>query len=127
MKSKDKKPNGQLTKIPPSQPPATPDKLQAALQFVADLTGEAKKAAADNPIITSSGKPKSSLKGAPVITNMLKEEGIEAHKRGIVPQPNMQGGLQNNDMYVAAKSALESMKLSEQQPKSLPDGDDKDK
>ena len=127
MKSKDKKPNDQLAKIPSSQPPATPDKLLAALQFVADLTGEAKRAAADNPIITSSGKPKSSLKGAPVITNMLKEEGIEAHKRGIVSQPNMEGGLQNNDMYVAATSALKSMELSEQQPKTLTDGDEKDK
>ena len=127
MKPKEKKSDNQLAKISPSQPPATPDKWLAALKFVADLTGEAKRAAADNPIITSSGKQKSSLKGATVITNMLKEEGIEAHKRGIVPQPNMEGGLQNNDMYVAATSALESMKLSEQQPKRLLDGDEKDK
>jgi len=121
---KEKKPDDQLAKIPSSQLPTPPDQLQAVFQFVADMTGDAKKAAEDNPIVTSTGRPKSDLKGAAKITNGLKEEGIEAHARGIVPQPNMQGGLQNNDMYVAAKSALEAIKLSKQQSKSFPDGED---
>lgn len=127
MKLKDKKSNNQLAKVPSSQPPEKADKLQDALKVVAGLTGEAKKAAADNPTVSSSGKPKSSLKGASAITNMLKEEGIEAHKRGIVDKPNMEGGLQNNDMYVAATSALKAIELTKQQTKDLPDGNDKDK
>lgn len=111
-----------LAKVAPIKPTSTPNDLKDALKLVADLTGEAKKAAKEKPL-TSTGKPKSSLKGATVITNGLKEEGIEAHKRGLVPKPNMEGGLKNNDMHVAAKSALEGIKLSEQQQKRLPDGD----
>ena len=124
-KPKDKQPENQLAKVPPSQLPATSDTLKAALQFAVDKTGEAKKAAMDNPTVTSTGKPKSALKGAAKITNELKEEGIEAHKRGIVSQPNMEGGLQNNDMHIAAKAALEILKLSEQKTEALPDKDDK--
>lgn len=108
---KEKKTDDQLVEIPSSKLPTPPNQLQAALQFVVDMTGDAKKAAVDNPIVTSTKNPKSKLKGAAKITNSLKEEGIEAHARGIVAQPNMQGGLQNNDMYVAAKSALEAIKL----------------
>ncbi|MBS6956220.1 MAG: hypothetical protein KH230_23670 [Enterocloster asparagiformis] len=116
------KPENELAKVAPIQPTSTPNDLKDALKLVADLTGEAKKTAEENPL-TSSGKPKSSLKGATKITNGLKEEGIEAHKRGLVPKPNMEGGLKNNDMHIAAKSALEGFRLSEQQQKSLPDRD----
>lgn len=101
------------------QPSKTPNDLKDALQLVANLTGEAKKAAEENPF-TSAGKAKSDLKGATKITNKLKEEGIEAHKRGIVPKPNMEGGLKNNDMNIAANSALKVFELSEKQHKSLP-------
>lgn len=107
-----------------TQSPVLSNNLKDALQFVADKTGEAKKAAENNPL-TSAGKPKSSLKGAAKLTNKLKEEGIEACKRGIVPQPNMEGGLKNNDLHVAAKAALEILKLPEQQSKSLPNKNNK--
>lgn len=103
-----------LTKTPDFQPLKTPNDLKDALQLVANLTGEAKKAAEKNPY-TSAGKPKADLKGATKITNKLKEEGIEAHKRGIVPEANMEGGLKNNDMNVAANSALKVLELSEKQ------------
>ena len=109
-----------LTKKSNLQPSKTPNDLKDALQLVADLTGDAKKAAEENPF-TSAGKPKSDLKGATIITNKLKEEGIEAHKRGIVPKPNMEGGLKNNDMNVAANSALKVFEFSEKQNKSLPE------
>ena len=118
MKSKN-----ELAKVSSRQPAKTPNDLRDALQLVADMTGDAKRATEENSL-TSAGKPKSELRGATKITNRLKEEGIEAHKRGLVPKPNMEGGLKNNDMHVAAKAALEGLKLSEQQPKSLPDGHD---
>ena len=112
--------NNKLTKSSPQQPVKNPDNLKDVLQFAADITGDAKKAAEENPF-TSSGKPKASLKGAAAITNRLKEEGIEAHKRGIVSTPNMVGGLKNNDMHTAAEAALKVFDLFEQQSKSLPD------
>lgn len=118
MKSKK-----EIVKVQQQHPSKTANDLKDALRLVADLTGEAKKAAEDNPY-TSSGKLKSSLKGATRITNRLKEEGIEAHKRGLVPTPNMEGGLKNNDMHVAAKAALEGLRLSEQKRKRLPGRDD---
>jgi hypothetical protein len=110
-----------LTKKSNLQPTKPPNDLKDALKLVADLTGEAKKAAEENPY-TSTGKPKSALKGATKTTNKLKEEGREAHKRGIVPKPNMEGGLKNNDMNVAANAALTILELSEKQNKSLPKG-----
>lgn len=112
-----------LVPISSRHPEKRPDNLKDALQLVADLTGEAKKAAEENPL-TSFGKPKSSLRGATIITNGLKEEGIEAYRRGLVSEPTMKGGLKNNDMHVAAKAALKGIELSEQQMKSLPDKDE---
>ena len=106
------------------QPPKTPNDLKDALQLVANLTGKAKKAAEENPY-TSAGKPKSALKGATKITNKLKEEGIEAYKIGTVSKPNMEAGLKNNDMNVAANSALEVLELFKKQNKNILEGNGK--
>lgn len=115
MKSDDK-----MDRIPFRQPLNKSDDLKEVIRLVATLTGEAKEAAEKNPL-TSSGKPKSSLHGATVITNGLKEEGIEAHKRGLVPEPTMKGGLRNNDLNIAAKAALRSIEWYEKQKKELPE------
>lgn len=93
--------------------------LKKVFQFVAEKTSEAKKAAADNPY-TSSGKLKSELYGAAKFTNSLKEEGREAHKRGIVTEPTMFGGLQNRDMNTAAEAALKTFDLIENPAQILP-------
>lgn len=119
------KPDNKLDRIPHSQPANQSDNLKDAIRLVATLTGQAKEAAQKNPL-TSSGKPKSSLHGAPAITNAIKEEGIEAYKRGIVPEPNMRGGLKNNEMNIAAKAALRGMELSEGQRKQLPKDDEEE-
>ena len=107
-----------------AQLPVSSDTLKDALQYVADKTNEAKKAAENNPL-TSTGKPKSELKGAAKITNQLKEEGIEAYKRDIVPQPNMEGGIKNNEMNVAANAALAAITMSEQQSINCSDKNEK--
>lgn len=119
MKSDENPVQNSSTKLPVS-----PNTLKDALQFVADKTDEAKKAAENNPL-TSTGKPKADLKGAAKLTNQLKEEGIEAYKRDIVPQPNMEGGIKNNEMNVAAKAALDVLKMSEQQTINLSDKNEK--
>lgn len=118
------KPDDKLDNIPVRQLANQTDNLKDAIRLVVTLTGQAKEAAEKNPL-TSSGKPKSSLHGAPAITNAIKEEGIEAYKRGIVTEPNMRGGLKNNELNIAAKAALKGMDLFEGQSKQLPkDGEE---
>ena len=102
----------------------SPNTLKDAFEYVVKQTEEAKTAAENNPL-TSTGKPKSDLKGAAKITNQLKEEGIEAYKRNLVPQPNMEGGIKNNEMNVAAKAALGVIKMSEQQSINISDKNEK--
>lgn len=118
------KSNENLVQKSSAQVPVSPNTLKDALQYVAHKTDEAKKAAENNPL-TSAGKPKSDLKGAAKTTNRLKEEGIEAYKRDLVPQPNMEGGIKNNEMNVAAKAALEVIKMSEQQSINISDKNEK--
>ena len=120
MKTDDK-----LDKIPLRHPANQSDNIKDAMRLVATLTDQAKEAAEKNPL-TSSGKLKSSLHGAPAITNAIKEEGIEAYKRGIVPEPNMRGGLKNNELNIAAKAALRGMELFEDQRKQLPKDDEEE-
>lgn len=109
----------QLAKKPIEQSLTEKDKLKEAIQLVADITGDAKKAAAENPY-TSSGKPKAELHGAAKSANAQKEEGIEAYKRGIVPKPNMEGGRQNHDLHTQASAALKTMEILERQAPNLP-------
>ena len=68
MKSKN-----ELAKVSSRQPAKTPNDLRDALQLVADMTGDAKRAAEENSL-TSAGKPKSELRGATKITNRLRDE-----------------------------------------------------
>ena len=56
MKSKN-----ELAKVSSRQPAKTPNDLRDALQLVADMTGDAKRAAEENSL-TSAGKPKSELR-----------------------------------------------------------------
>jgi len=103
----------------------SPNELKKVFQYVADMTNEAKKAAEDNPY-TSTGTLKSSLKGAPTITSALRAEGEEAHKRGIVSAPTMQGGLDNQKIHDTAVAGLKTIELLESQKTAIPAPKDDD-
>lgn len=109
-----------LTKKDNSQSLQNQSELEQALQLASKVTGEVIKKVEENPY-TSTGKSKSKIYGAAGLTNKLKEEGIEAHKKGIVPEANMNGGLQNRQINAAANGGLNTLELLKNQNKSLPE------
>jgi hypothetical protein len=113
------KTKNELTVKPQPQPLTQASELKEALEVVAKVTSEAQKAAEENPH-TPNGTLKSDLKGFCKTTSNLRAEGEEAHKRGIVPKPNMEGGVKNRELNASANTTLKALELLEKPKESIP-------